>query len=78
MTQTELLTTPEAAQALRLSERTLIRWRVDRKGPPVVRAGRRIMYRASDLDAWLERHTHAMPRDRKPQSANARAQAVQP
>ena len=72
MPQSELLTTPEAAQALRLSERTLIRWRVERKGPPIVRAGRRIMYRARDLDAWLERHTHAMPRDRKnPKRANA-------
>ena len=61
----ELLTTREAAEALRLSERTLIRWRVERKGPPVVRAGRRVVYRPSDLDAWLARHTDSMPRDRK-------------
>lgn len=65
MTGSELLTTPEAAQALRLSERTLIRWRIERKGPPIVRAGRRIMYRATDLDGWIERHTYKMPRDRK-------------
>lgn len=64
MPTTDLLTTPEAAETLRLSARTLIRWRVERKGPPIVRAGRRIMYRASDLDAWLQRHTHKMPRDR--------------
>ncbi|OOG27669.1 DNA-binding protein [Thioalkalivibrio denitrificans] len=63
MTEAKLLTTEEAAHYLRLSSRSLIRWRVERRGPPVVRAGRKVMYRLHDLDAWLDRHTYDMPRD---------------
>lgn len=57
MTEQPNLTPDQAADYLRLSERTLIRWRNMRKGPPWVKAGRRVIYRRSDLDAWLERQT---------------------
>lgn len=53
----ENLTTAEAAKYLRHSERSLIRWRNARRGPPWVRAGGRILYRREDLDAWLTRQT---------------------
>jgi hypothetical protein len=50
------LTEPEAAQVIRVSARTLRRWRVDGTGPPVAGyAGRRALYRRSDLLAWLRR-----------------------
>jgi excisionase family DNA binding protein len=60
----KLLTTEEAANYLNLSPRSLIRWRVERRGPPAVRVGRKIMYRARDLESWLDEHTLEMPRDR--------------
>ncbi len=45
-----LLTPPEAANALRISERTLERWRSTGAGPSHVRVGpRRVMYRVQDV-----------------------------
>jgi predicted site-specific integrase-resolvase len=48
-----LLTQREAALVLRLSERTLERWRVAGIGPRFVRLNRRIRYRQQDLDAHV-------------------------
>jgi len=57
MQEYQNLTTPEAASYLRVSERTLIRWRVMRAGPPWTKVGHGVRYRRSDLDAWLTRRT---------------------
>ena len=46
-----LLTQREAASVLRLSERTLERWRVSGIGPRFVRLNHSIRYRQQDLDA---------------------------
>jgi len=32
----------------------MIRWRELRKGPCFVRAGRRVLYRITDIDEWLD------------------------
>jgi predicted DNA-binding transcriptional regulator AlpA len=48
-----LLTQREAALALRLSERTLERWRVQGTGPRFVRLNHSIRYRQQDLDAHI-------------------------
>lgn len=48
-----LLTTREAASVLRLSERTLERLRLAGTGPRYVKAGRRVRYCESDLEAWI-------------------------
>jgi excisionase family DNA binding protein len=48
-----LLTQREAAGYLRLSERTLERLRVTGTGPVYVKAGRRVLYREADLEAWI-------------------------
>jgi Helix-turn-helix domain len=48
-----LLTQREAALALRLSERTLERWRVQGIGPRFVRLHKSIRYRQQDLDAHV-------------------------
>lgn len=48
-----LLTQREAADVLRLSERTLERLRVQGGGPPYVKANRAVRYRESDLEAWV-------------------------
>ena len=38
-------------------EKTLIRWRNSGYGPAYVRVGRKVMYRPSDIDAWLREQT---------------------
>lgn len=44
----------EAAQALRVSVKTLTQWRWQGKGPPYLRvAGNLIRYAQSELDHWL-------------------------
>jgi len=48
-----LLTQREAATLLRLSERTLERWRVAGDGPKKVRLGRSIRYRLADIEAYI-------------------------
>lgn len=48
-----LLTPPETAETLRISERTLERWRTTGVGPKFVRIGpRRLAYRVSDVLAF--------------------------
>ena len=49
-----LFTTEEAAEYLRLSPRTLERYRVTGEGPNFLKLGRRVFYRRSDLDAWRD------------------------
>jgi excisionase family DNA binding protein len=52
-----LLTIREAADFLRLSPRTLRRWAEQRQGPDVIRAGRKLRYRRSALEAFLNQRT---------------------
>ncbi|MEZ5217875.1 MAG: hypothetical protein R2705_04900 [Ilumatobacteraceae bacterium] len=40
-----------------MSERTLEQWRYKRKGPPYIRAEGRILYRRSQVMAWLDAQT---------------------
>lgn len=55
----QYLTQKEAAYVLRLSERTLERHRLTGTGPKFVKAGRRVLYRVSDVEAWLNSRTFA-------------------
>jgi len=48
-----LLTQREAALALRCSERTLERLRLQGTGPQYVKTTRRVLYREGDLEAWI-------------------------
>jgi predicted DNA-binding transcriptional regulator AlpA len=48
-----LLTQREAAVALRLSERTLERMRVQGTGPRFVKCNRSIRYSQQDLEQWI-------------------------
>ena len=50
---TALLNQREAADFLRLSQRTLERFRLTGDGPPFVKTGRRVAYRREDLDRWI-------------------------
>lgn len=54
MTRQCALTTRQAAEYLGVSQRTLIRWRVNRTGPAWTYAGHQVRYRPADLEAYLE------------------------
>lgn len=49
-----ILTVPEVAEMLRTPPATLRYWRHVGDGPPSFKIGRRVMYRAEDVEAWLE------------------------
>ncbi len=57
MDDNTFLTQTEAAELLRLSARTLERHRVAGTGPRFVKAGRRVLYRLSDIHAWTAERT---------------------
>jgi excisionase family DNA binding protein len=57
----KLLTQQQLADELRVSLRTLERWRQQGTGPAFIRVGRSPRYRRADVDAWLEHHRQ--PRD---------------
>jgi predicted DNA-binding transcriptional regulator AlpA len=64
----QLLDQHEAAKFLRLTVRTLERYRVDGTGPSFCRLGRRLVrYRQGDLDQWVERARRTSTSD-KPQA----------
>lgn len=56
-TAREFLIQREAAALLRLSERTLERYRIAGTGPAFVKLGRRVVYRRLDLHAWARAQT---------------------
>ena len=49
-----ILNEKEAAEYLGKKPGTLRQWRCDYKGPSYHKKGRQIMYKKTDLDAWLE------------------------
>ena len=65
---TDLLTTEEAAEYLRLSPRTLERYRVTGEGPRFLKVGRRVFYRQSAFDHWLKNKTRKSTSDPGPDS----------
>ena len=54
MATTTYLTQSESADFLRISERTLERWRVEGAGPQFRRFGRRVVYSKGDLESWAD------------------------
>lgn len=49
-----LLTLPETAERLRTPVKTLRYWKRQGKGPQPRRLGTRLVYRESDVDAYIE------------------------
>jgi predicted DNA-binding transcriptional regulator AlpA len=62
---TKLFNQREAAAILRLSERTLERWRVSGAGPRFAKLGRRIGYRQAELEAWITSRVVASTSERR-------------
>ena len=55
----EYITDTQLCELVRVDPRTTQRWRTTEQGPPFVRVGaRRILYRRSDVEAWLLARTH--------------------
>lgn len=50
----DLLTMPEAAEYVGLAVATLRFYRATETGPKSFRLGKRIVYKRTDLDAWIE------------------------
>tara|TARA_R110002110_G_scaffold415612_7_gene652406 strand:- start:223374 stop:223583 length:210 start_codon:yes stop_codon:yes gene_type:complete len=55
----ELFDTSETAQRLRVTRAALAKWRVAGDGPTFLRCGRKILYRASDIETWLASREYA-------------------
>lgn len=51
-----LLTVEEVADRCRTSPATVRYWRHVRKGPPSIKVGRRRLFPADALEAWLAEH----------------------
>ncbi len=49
----ELMTIEEVAEATRLPVNTLYHYRATGQGPQSAKLGRRVVYRRSDVDAWI-------------------------
>lgn len=55
----EYITDPQLCALLHVEDRTSLRWRTDGNGPPFIRVGkRRILYRRTDVEAWLAARTY--------------------
>jgi len=50
---TELITTDELSAMLHTPYKKLEFWRSHGKGPRYARIGKRVLYRKSDVEAWL-------------------------
>ena len=59
----DYLTDSETAAELRLTTRTLARWRAERRGPAWLRVGRRVMYRRASIERWLLNREQVPVRD---------------
>ena len=53
------LDTASAAGFCSIAASTLAKFRVFGGGPPYSKIGRRVVYRAADLDAWMSAHRRA-------------------
>jgi len=51
--QDELLTTRDVSREYRLTKSSLEKWRVAGIGPAYLKLSRRVMYRRSDVEQWL-------------------------
>lgn len=55
----EWLTTPEVAELLRVSVRTIHDWRQTHVGPPAYRVGRQLLWKRHEVTAWVEQQRDA-------------------
>jgi excisionase family DNA binding protein len=58
-TEDRLLTTGEVAERLRRSDSTIRYWHMTGFLPHGFKIGRKVMYRASDIESWIAEHRAA-------------------
>lgn len=58
-----LLDTSQVAHILRLSERTLERYRTEGGGPPFLKFGKRVLYDQDAVLAWAQAHSRRSTSD---------------
>lgn len=61
----EYLTTPQAAEKYKISVSSLTKWRVFGGGPRFIKLGKKVLYRVSDFDAWMDAKLVASTSQRK-------------
>ena len=59
-----LLSPADLASLLNVDDRTLAFWRSQKRGPAVVKLGRAVFYRRTDVDAWIAQNVAPMERSR--------------
>ncbi len=69
-TKDHLYNEGEAADLLRRSTRTLQYWRHVGGGPRYLKAGRRVLYRGRDLEAFVECNLRTSTRDPDPNASS--------
>ncbi|WP_084101583.1 AlpA family transcriptional regulator [Demequina sp. NBRC 110051] len=57
----DLLTVDELATLLRKSRSSIYDMRAQGRGPRALREGKRVLYRRSDVEQWLEAHFEGTP-----------------
>jgi len=57
--QSQFITTPQAATFLGLKPTTLEIWRCQGRGPSFKKFGRAVRYSVEDLNAWIEDQTRS-------------------
>lgn len=57
-----LLNTTEAAKTLRIAPITLHRWRKAGYGPEHIEMGRKVYYRPTDIEQWIETQKRTIAR----------------
>ena len=60
-----VITDKEAAKYLRLSSKTLDKFRLSDRGPRYYKLGRRVMYTQKDLDSWAQDRQYISTHDEK-------------
>ncbi|MBK1724700.1 helix-turn-helix transcriptional regulator [Thiocystis violacea] len=59
----DYLTDDETAAELRVTKRTLARWRAESRGPAWTKVGRSVMYRRAAIARWLGNREQIPMRD---------------
>jgi predicted DNA-binding transcriptional regulator AlpA len=65
----DYLVTTEVADLLRTSPETVRYWRHIRRGPRSFKAGRRVLYAAEDVQAWIAEQRSAAQLHDEPRAA---------
>ena len=58
----DLLTVNDLAAELGVCKRTVERWHAERTGPPRIKFGKQVRYRAAAVRSWLEAQEQSEPR----------------